>query len=267
MKFLLAVLFSLSMSGAATTPCTTAPCSFNTNVEWTPLGTPDPNFWGNDAAVTSPMPFSSVPAGYSVQITHVSGDEIAAAGPNQDTVLGEKFANRPPIFLNRLVSPRVRAQAVAPKFIPCVPVPNSISYVLFSLTNTTPVNQNYSTFEQGAAMIVHQMPVPGTSNFGAKLPFDADVSGPGLLNADNILKLNQALFLSTTGCPVHMELTLLVSFKYVPATGSVAARKAMVMPWREVISWLFVAVIFGFFYWAVELFVTKDRLNRYAATR
>lgn len=196
-KLLALAFFALTAHCAAPVACTTAPCSFSTNVAWTTKGTPDPNFWGNSAAVTTAVPFSNVPKGYAVQIVHVSGDQIAAPGPNGTTAANGTVYAKP--------------------YSICVSAPSTISYVLFSLTNTTPANQTYSPLEQGAGFIFHQLEVPGT---GSRTSFDNDVVPNAILNADNVLNVNQAMFLNTTGCPTHMELSLVITFKYVLSSGA-----------------------------------------------
>jgi len=161
------------------------------------MGSKDPTFWGNSASVTSAIPFTSVPAGYSVEILHVSGDQIAAPGPN-----GTMASN---------------GTVYAKPYSTCIPAANSISYVLFSLTNTTPVKQVFSPLQQGAGFIFHQLQVPAA---GARASFDNDVVPNAVLNSDNILNANQAMFLNTTGCPTHMELSLAITFKFVPSAPS-----------------------------------------------
>src|SRR5208337_3751677 len=150
MRLFTKIILALALAaGLYAQPCTSTPCSFSTNIAWTTLGTKDPNFWGNSGAVTTPIPFSGVPKGYTVQILHVSGDQIAAPGPNGKTV--------------------ANGTVYQPPYTTCVPAPNSESYVLFSLTNTTPVKQQYSPLQQGAAFIFHQLQVPSA---GSRAAFD-----------------------------------------------------------------------------------------------
>lgn len=77
--FLALIAWAASLS-AGPLPCTTAPCEFSTNIAWNTTGAPmsGDGIWGNGASREDRIPFVDVPAGYRVQIVHVSGDEIAA---------------------------------------------------------------------------------------------------------------------------------------------------------------------------------------------
>lgn len=159
-----------------TIPCVSTTCSFATNIAWDTAGKEDkrPGTWGTTDSVSSEIPFVDVPKGYSVEILHLSGDEIAA--PHG---------------------------AMAP---------NSMAYVLVGLTNSTPYQSPYVGPGLGSVgtFLYKQGVVPAS---GARIPFNEDVIGT--LNADNILILKQALFLSTAGVPIHMEATVVVKFRYV----------------------------------------------------
>ena len=132
--------------------------------------------WGNTDVVQSQIPFINVPKGYQVQITNVSGDQIAAP---YGTML-----------------------------------PNSMAYILVGLTDTTPNQSPYVGPGLGSmgCFLYKQTAVPPE---GARIPICEAVVG--LLNADNILIVKQALFLSTAGVPIHMETTLVIQFEYVLA--------------------------------------------------
>ncbi len=74
------IFILLAAKSPAPPPCVTSPCSFATNITWETLGHLDtrPGTYGTTDVVTSNIPFTNVPAGYHVVISHLSGDEIAA---------------------------------------------------------------------------------------------------------------------------------------------------------------------------------------------
>lgn len=124
----------------AAVPCVIVACQFATNIAWDTAGKPDtrPGTWGNADSVESQIPFVDVPAGYAVEITHVSGDEIAA--PHG---------------------------AMAP---------SSMAYGLIGLTNTTPYQSPFVGAGLGSegTFLYKQMPIPAS---GARIPIDEDVQG------------------------------------------------------------------------------------------
>jgi hypothetical protein len=191
-KRILIALFFLSVAHAAPVPCTLTPCSYSANVAWTTAGYPDtrPTTWGNTDAVTTPITFKNVPSGYRVQIVHVSGDQIAAPFNTKEESM--------------------------PSW--------GMAYVLISLTNSTGgATSPYVSVGTGVAnegMLYKQSVVPPS---GVTRDIDEDITSPlSVLNEDNVLNLNQALFLSTAGVPIHLEATLVVQFLYVEPLREIA---------------------------------------------
>lgn len=127
-------------NSSAAPACIASPCQVTTNIAWDSAGYPDtrPGTWGNTDAVESQIPFLGVPAGYAVEITHVSGDEIAA--PHG---------------------------AIAA---------NSMAYGLVGLTNSTPNQSPYVGPGLGSqgTFIYKQMPIPAA---GVRVPIDENVLG------------------------------------------------------------------------------------------
>jgi hypothetical protein len=143
MRYVIGLLATIAVFGS-TVPCTlTAPCSFSIDVEWTPGSanqptSPCPNSWGQCAVVQSQIPFVNVPAGYAVQILHVSGDEIAAP-----------YGTMPP---------------------------NTMAYLLVALTNTTPFQSPYVATGLGSAgtFVYLQGVIPQS---GTRVPIEQDTIG------------------------------------------------------------------------------------------
>lgn len=64
------------------------------------------------------------------------------------------------------------------------------------------------------------MYVQGTVNaVNLRAPFDQDTSVGGWLAADNTLLNTLAVWLNDTGLPVHMESTMLITYRFVKAGG------------------------------------------------
>ena len=157
--------------------------SFATNIAWTTSGKPDirPGMWGTTDVVNSEIPFINVPQGQRVKITGISGNQIAAPYGTMD--------------------------------------PNGMAYVLVGLTNTTPNQSPYVGPGLGSegCCLYKQACVP---QHGMRCAIDEE-SVDLLLNADNILIIKQALFLSTAGVPIHMEVSAVIAFEYVPAPAAI----------------------------------------------
>jgi hypothetical protein len=155
------------------------PCSFSTNVPFDSAGQPDsrPGTWGSAAAYTVPIPFLNVPKGYQVRILRFYGDVIA--WPHGQIV------------------------------------PGTFAGVLSGLTNTTPDPSGFVPTGLGSGGCF--LYVQGTvGQEGLTRPISESHIADGLLNADNILNLKQAVFLNETGVSIHMETTLVIDFSYEP---------------------------------------------------
>jgi hypothetical protein len=170
--------FFLFASSLLAQTCTvTAPCSFSTNVPYDNAGTPDtrPGTWGNAAAQLTGIPFQNVPAGYLVRITRVYGDVVAW----------------PHGQIN----------------------PGTFSGILSGLTNTTPIQSPFVPAPLGNSGCFLYVQDRAGAN-GTRIPLEVSAIKNGLLNADNILILKQAVFLNETGASIHMETTLVIEFVY-----------------------------------------------------
>ena len=151
--------------------------AFSTNAPFDSPGVPDtrPGTWGNAAAYYLPIPFVDVPAGFRVRITRVYGDVIG--WPHGQIV------------------------------------PGTFSGILSGLTTTTAPQSPFVGPGLGSAgCFLYLQGQLGTE--GTRLAIDIPNITNGLLNADNILMMVEAIFLNETGVSIHMETTLVVEFVY-----------------------------------------------------
>jgi hypothetical protein len=161
-------------------PCSpSAPCSASVNVPYDAEGTPDtrPGTWGNAAALQVPMQFANVPSGYRVRLLRLYGDHIA--------------------WVHGPVQPGTHA---------------GILWGIFS----TAVHLGSANVPYGndACMIYHQGSV-STGDFVQS--FDNDVHPGGLLEPDNTMILQLAVFENETGSSVHQEITFVLVYDFEPA--------------------------------------------------
>jgi hypothetical protein len=169
------------VASAQTISCITSTCQLSTNIAWDTIGKPiatlTPNLWGTQDLLETPITFTGVPAGYHVRILRATGDQIA--GPHG-----------------------------APK-------PNTFGYVLVGLVNTTPYQSPFVQTGLGSAGCFLYKQAGFSFSTPARIPINEKLSGD--LNSDNILVLKQALFLNELGdaAPIHIETSLVISFRYV----------------------------------------------------
>lgn len=136
------------------------------------MGTEDarPDTWGLSGAQSWTVVFHP-PAGFRVRILRLRGDLAAAV---------KVLPGDTPVLDGQVAWELVGVQSTA--------APGS--------TRCDPCADN--------TMLYHQMAVDAHPG---RLSFDEDVSAGGLLEADNTLVVVVAVFLNTTGKPVHMEPT------------------------------------------------------------
>jgi hypothetical protein len=167
----IAVYLDTARAGSPPVPCVASPCQFSTNIAWDTAGEPDtrPDTWGNSAVVESRIPFVNVPAGYAVQVTHLSGDEVAA----------------PHGTVN----------------------PNSMAYGLIGLTSSTPYQSPYVGPGLGSSgtFLYKQMPIPPA---GGRIPIDQDVLGTLNADDVAIIKQALFLDTMGTSCHFEATLTI-----------------------------------------------------------
>jgi hypothetical protein len=134
---LLHALVVISVRAQCVTPANPV---FATNIAWNTAGKPDtrPGTWGTTDVIETQIPFVNVPKGCAVEITHVSGDEIAAP--------------------HGLMTP------------------GTMAYVLVGLTNTTPNQSSFVGPGLGSmgCWLYKQTPV---GEEGARIPINEDVAG------------------------------------------------------------------------------------------
>ena len=177
MNAILILSCATALLAQSQTCTTTAPCSLSTNVPYDSAGTPDmrPGTWGNAASGSLSIPFLGVPAGYQVRITRVYGDVVA--WPHGAIV------------------------------------PGAFSGILSGLTNTTPNQSAFVPSGLGnAGCFMYFQDRVGAN--GSRIPIDVPNIKNGLLNADNVVILKQAVWLNETGASIHMETTLVIEFVF-----------------------------------------------------
>jgi hypothetical protein len=177
MKAILILLSATALLAQSQTCTTIAPCALSTNVPFDSAGTTDmrPGTWGNAASVSLSIPFLMVPAGYKVRIIRVYGDVVA--WPHGEIVAG------------------------------------AFSGILSGLTNTTPNQSPFAPSGLGSAGCFLYFQDRVGAN-GSRIAIDIPNIKNGLLNADNVLILKQAVWLNETGAPIHMETTLVIEFVF-----------------------------------------------------
>lgn len=159
-------------------PCTASECYLSQNFTWDTAGVADTRQGavGTFADVNViSIPFENVPAGYRVEIDHVAGDEIMGPGSGANFTPGRLMA-----------------------------------YGLVGLTTSTPVASPYAPYSSMGCFLYKQSPI---SPEGNRIPIDDFVHA--VLNADSILEVKQALFLSRFQVPIHFEATLVIWFRYL----------------------------------------------------
>jgi hypothetical protein len=137
-----------------------------------------PSTWGTSSAVLKPLTFK-VPAGCSVEITHLMGDFIA--WPVGEVVKGNQAG------------------------------------VLISVERTNAPDawtDNLSKLADYAAPGYFLYLQAGTDGIPARMAFDVGVV-EGLLASDNVLEFKMAEWLNNTDRKIHMEVSFVVHFRFV----------------------------------------------------
>lgn len=122
-------------------------------------------------------------------------------------------------FLNVPDGKRVRIMRIYGDFV-CWPhgdvSPGKFAGCLFGIITTASGQSPYATFSQSGCMAYLQTAVGADM---ARLHFDFDTEAAGLLEADHVMLVRRALFLSElgNGCVVHMEPSFIVEFAYEDA--------------------------------------------------
>ncbi|HZT29594.1 MAG TPA: hypothetical protein VFA33_06925 [Bryobacteraceae bacterium] len=161
------------------------PFSAATNFSLDLEGSPDtrPGTWGDAGSATDTIQFENVPAGNSVRILRVYGDFIAW-----------------------------------PKgFVPNYgvgPAEGNYAAVSWGLLTTAPGGSQRVNPAADNAMVWIQQAVRVDP---VRAPFDFDTSAGGLLQPDNKLQSQMAVFLNTIGLPIHMEATFVIVYQYESA--------------------------------------------------
>jgi hypothetical protein len=92
-------------------------------------------------------------------------------------------------------------------------VAGAFSGILSGLTNTTPNQSPFAPSGLGSAGCFLYFQDRVGAN-GSRIAIDIPNIKNGLLNADNVLILKQAVWLNETGAPIHMETTLVIEFVF-----------------------------------------------------
>jgi hypothetical protein len=141
-------------------------------------GTPDTraNTWGYAAAQQIPFQFANVPQGYRVRILRLYGDHVA--------------------WVHGPVQPATH------------------SGVLWGIySSAVHLGSANVPYGDDACFIYHQGAV-STGDFTQY--FDNDVHAGGLLQDDNTMILQMAVFENETGSPIHQEITFVLVYDYEP---------------------------------------------------
>ena len=151
---------------------------FSTNFAYTNEGVTDtrPGTWGKASAFDFTIPFVNVPPGKRVLITRIYGDFL--------------------MWPHGVIAA------------------NSAAGGLTGLLTTSSGQSPFVSTglgSQGSFFYIQS----GCDGTPQRAPFDFNVSNGGLLDPDNKMILRIAVFLNTTGVPIHMETTLVVEFQYV----------------------------------------------------
>jgi hypothetical protein len=165
------------------TDCITKPCQSVVNVAWDSQGVPDsnPNVWGNAGFVLVNIPFVNVPVGYRVRIIRMFGDYIA--------------------WIHGIVQPATHTG------------------ILFGFMRTQDLREKTGlgslnmSYGSDQCFMYHQGAL-STGDFTQY--FDHDVSAGGLLQPDNTMLLQIAVFENETGSSVHQEVTSNVVYQFEP---------------------------------------------------
>jgi hypothetical protein len=179
-----ALIASVHAAAAAPAiPCTSSPCQFSTNIAWDTAGTPD----------TRPSTWGNTAV-------------VNSAIP---------FVNVPKGYAVQIV--HVEGDEIAAPH--GAMAANSMAYVLVGLTNSSPNQSPYVGPGLGSSgtAVYNQMPVPQS---GGRIHIES--SQILTLNADNLMYIKQALFLSTAGVSEHLEATINLRFNYI--SSALAAR-------------------------------------------
>jgi hypothetical protein len=125
-------------------------------------------------------------------------------------------------FLNVPVGKRVRIMRIYGDFVcwPHGPVASGkFAGCLFGIITTATAASPYATLSASGCMAYLQTAIGADM---ARLHFDFDTSVAGLLEADNIMIVRRALFLSELGpgCSAHMEPSMVVLARYEDAPAS-----------------------------------------------
>lgn len=151
--------------------------SFSTNVAWDSMGSPDtrPTTWGASGYCDTPIPFTDVPSGERVRILRIYGDYI--------------------MWPHGTIPPGTAAGGLTGLLTPsCGQSP----YVGPGLGS------------QGCFFYIQA----GCGQEPIRAPFDFNVQEGGLLDADNTMLLRLGLYLNDTGVSIHMETTMVVTFRF-----------------------------------------------------
>lgn len=92
-----------------------------------------------------------------------------------------------------------------------LPPEGTFAGVLVGFMNTGPEGSQIAYPAADNCMLYLQV---GVGREPARADFDVDVSPGGLLREDNTLKVRLAVWLNTTGLPIHMETSFVAVFKF-----------------------------------------------------
>lgn len=170
------LLLLLSVTGHAL-PQTLGPYSAAMNFTADMAGTPDlrPGTWGNAQAYPIRIPFHP-PASYRVRILRVYGDFVAM--PTTGVIQ-----------------------------------PGTYSEVSWGLLSTAPGGSSRVDLAADDCFLWNQTVLTARRDM-QRMPFDYVVKDGGLLAADNILILQIAVSLNTTGLTIHLEPTLTAVYQF-----------------------------------------------------
>lgn len=151
------------------------------NYPFDSAGEPDtrPGTWGTTAFDDGRLTFPEVPEGYRVRILRVRGDCVA--WPHGEVQPGKSCG-----LLFGLITTGSQAH------VPAQPLSSDgcMIYIQDSISDKMP---------------------------NSRMAFDVDCSACGLLDADNILVVRRAIFMSELGCNIHMEPSFVMYFSYEKA--------------------------------------------------
>ena len=143
-----------------------------------------PGDWGTAEAGSSPITFKNVPSGYRVRILRVQGTLIA---------------------FPKVVTPGTPFDV------------GTYSGYSWGLLTTAPGGSSRATFQADDCLVWLQGAVGCYDP--SEIYFDIDCSANGLLEADNIVNSQYAIFLNTfpSGNPIHIEATWTWQYQFEPA--------------------------------------------------